>query len=183
MSSVNIVKTLFGILLLNALLCSCNHQANVVFVEKIDSLFVVLDSSTKELNLIDTAVISSDYKTYTHNIKLIREQFNNKENDSVWHVITRYGLLRKPMRDFKKHYVNYGKEINVSREQLGDLRTDIENNNIPADSIEIYINEEAAFVKYIHFSVKGLMETTARYYNQFKELNPIVEKFLAEKKI
>jgi len=183
MSAVNIVKALLGLLLINALLSSCNHRANVVFVEKIDSLIVVLDSSTKELNLIDTAVISSDYKIYTHNIKLIREQFNNKENDSVWHVITRYGLLRKPMRDFKKHYINYGKEINVSREQLQDLRADVEKNNIPADSIEIYINEEAAFVTYIKFSVKGLMETTTRYYNQFKELNPIVEEFLAQKKI
>ncbi len=183
MRAVNVIKVFLLVLLLNGLFCSCSHCSHSVYVEKIDSLLLVLDSSSKELNLIDTAVVSSDYKVYTQNLKLIRERFNDKENDSVWHVITRYGLIRKPLRDFKKHYINYSKEINVSQQQLKDLRTDIENNNIPADSIEIYFNEEAAFVKFISFSVKGLMETTTKYFNQFNELNPVVEKFIAEKKI
>jgi len=113
----------------------------------------------------------------------IKDNFDEKNDDEVWRVITRYGLIRKPLRDFKKHYINYSEEIEFSKSQLTNLKADIKNNILTEDLIEQYIKEEAEFVNYLNLSVGGLMEITNNYYQQYLELNPLVEKFINEKKI
>jgi len=143
----------------------------------------VLDSVNLKLNSLDTSVVQSYYKEYSKNIKLIKENFKEKNDEEVWSVITRYGLLRKPLRDFKDHYIYYSKEISFSRKQLVNLKADIKNNILTEDKILKYLKDEAEYVKYYNLSVSGLMENTQNYYNQYLELNPKVEKFLSKNKI
>lgn len=162
---------------------SCTSGKYAKQITKIDSLLIVLDSSFSKLNLLDTSVVESYYKVYVNNIKQIKNSFEKKDNEEVWSVITRYGLLRKPLRDFKKHYTKYSKEISFTQEQLNNLKADIKNDVLSEDKISQYINDESEFVNYINFSVTGLIENTQKYFYQYLELNPKVEMFLSEGKI
>jgi len=162
---------------------SCHTDKFEKQYKQIDSLVGVLDTAYNKLNELDTSVVQSYYETYTQNIKHIKDNFDEKNDDEVWRVITRYGLIRKPLRDFKKHYINYSEEIEFSKSQLTNLKADIKNNILTEDLIEQYIKEEAEFVNYLNLSVGGLMEITNNYYQQYLELNPLVEKFINEKKI
>jgi len=165
------------------LITSCASDKHAKQITQIDSLLVVLDSSTLKLNLLDTSVVESYYKVYTNNIKQIKSSFDSKDDDEVWSVITRYGLLRKPLRDFKKHHTKYSEEIAFTREQLINLKADIKNNVLSEEKIIKYISDESEFVNYINFSVAGLIENTQKYFNQYLELNPKVEMYLSEGKI
>ena len=161
--------------------CSSNRFSHEI--NSIDSLISVLDSAHYKLNLLDTAVIQSSYDIYVKNIEQIREAFEEKKDDEVWKVLTRYGLLRKPLRDFQKYYKKFSQEIDFSRMQLLNLKSDIKDNILDEAKIKMYMKEEAEFVKYIMLSVSNLMDMTQNYFNQYLELNPQIEKLLIEDKI
>ena len=166
------------------LITSCSSNKFSKQITQIDSLNVVLDSSFSKLNSLDTSVVQSYYLKYSDNIKLIRNNFKEKEkeDEEIWSIITRYGMIKKPLRDFKKNFVKYSKEISISHKQLNDLKSDIKNNILTKDQIIQYIKEESEFVKYINVSVSGLMENTKIYFNQYLELNPKVEKYFQNAK-
>jgi len=161
---------------------SCSTDKYNKQISQIDSLNAVLDSALKKLNTLDTTVVQSHFKEYSKNIKIIRENFKEKDNNEIWTVLTRYGMLKKPLRDFTNHYVKYSKQISFSRKQLSNLKADIKDNAVAKDKVLQYIGEEASFVNYIKISVSDLIENTQNYNNQFLELNPKVEKYFQNAK-
>lgn len=181
-------KTFGYLILIPALLAllattSCGTDKHSGELNRIDSLLAVLDTAETMLNSIDTTQTIASYKVYAVNILKIREGFQSREDSLVWSVITRYGLLRKPLRDYKKHFVNFSNEIETSRKQLDDLKADIRKNIIKTEQIEGYTADEAAFVNYIYLSVKSITENTRMYLDMYIELNPQVEKLLIEERI
>jgi len=166
-------------LIIVAFSSACSSHKYTEELNRIDSLLTVVEHAEIKLNTIDTAVISSDYQIYTNNLAHVRTSFSEKEDDS-WGYLTRYGLIRKPLRDFNRHYVTFMKEIEETRSQLNILRENIKRQKINEEDIPRYINDEAAFVDYIHLSVENLIDITTSYHEQFKELNPKVETYIGK---
>jgi len=147
-------------------------------IATIDSLMTVLNNSEKLLNKIDTNEISLHFDIYIQNLSKIRESFSDRDDEEAWQVYTRYGLIRKYLRDYKKNHDEFVKEIAVAKNQLDALKQNIKKNTFEEELIEQYIHEEAAFVTYISISVEHLVEHTTTYNEMFKELNPKVEKLI-----
>jgi len=162
---------------------SCSSESKTEDINRIDSLVTVLDSLQIMLNTIDTAEIQIAYKIYAKNIEKIRTAFDEKNDKDIWQVLTRYGLSRKPLRDYMKHYNNYMSDIQLSYKQLNALKKDIKANVLKDEEIKKYTSDEAEIVRFLHISVSHLVENTKRYYDVYLELNPQVETLLSEDKI
>jgi len=162
---------------------SCNSIKYQKEIAHIDSLLAVIDSSYINLNSLDTAAIKEHYSIYVENLKLLRETFTDKDDDNTWSIYTRYGLIRKPLRDFQKHFDNFTYEIDKSKEQLTILKLNIIKKPFKPHLIKKYIEDEEVFVSYIKISVDNLMENTKKYNDMFLELNPKVEALLNNKSV
>ncbi len=156
---------------------STQYSKEIAYV---DSLLVVLDKREALLNEIDTVEIQRDFRIYLDNLDRIREQFTDRDDEETWSIYTRYGLIRKPLRDYKKNYDEMMVEINYARRQLNALKENLKHNTYEPDVVEEYIREETSFVNYIDLTVENLHYNTTRYHNMFKELNPQVEDLLED---
>jgi len=169
---------IFLTLILLFFFISCKNNNHSKEIKKIDSLYTVIDSIEKNLIKADTAKIKGVFKVYLHNIEQIKEKFNDKKEDSTWSVITTYGIIRKPLKDFLKKIPGFYDEIKFSKKQLDSLKTDIKNNNIPDNKISEYTKTEADAVNNLMQEVNISINLVNARLQLFDSLNPKVIKVI-----
>lgn len=179
-------KLLTVILISTVAFCGCGGKKHPRITAKIDSLYIVIDSIEKNLFSTDTVIIKKAFEEYSTNIGLIRDNFNDKKEDSVWSVITTYGLIRKPLKDFIRNYPGYYKEIKYSRNQLDSLKADIENGNIEENKVKEYADYEADAVNSLKILVDISVNGAKEKLKLFDSLNPkvikVIDKLKKDKK-
>ena len=153
---------------------ACKSGKHAKEIKTIDSLYVVIDTIEKNLNSADTIKVKKAYEEYMKNISQIRDCFNDKKGDTTWKSITPYGYIKKPLQNFLNDYPILFEEIQYSREQLNDLKADIEGENIQKDTITEYTKNEILAVnrlkQIVNFSVDGVQKNL----KLFDSLNPKV---------
>ena len=171
-------KLIFTILIASLGFASCNNNKYKKEISKIDSLYIIIDSIEKTLSTIDTVNIRNIYKEYSENINEIKENFNDKKEDSVWSVITNYGVIKTPLKNYVNDFRGYYNEIKFSKKQLDDLKADIKDGNIKEEKISDYTkNETEAVIKLkelVEINVNGVKEKL----KLFDSLNPKVIKII-----
>ena len=175
-------KLIFLSLSLPFFFISCNNNKHPKEIKKIDSLITVIDSIEQNLINADTAKIRSVYNIYLNNIDQIKENFNDKKEDSTWSVITTYWIIRKPLKEFFKKCPHFFNEINFSKKQLDSLKTDINNNNIPENKISEYTKTEADAVNNLMQEVSVSINLVNDRIHLFDSLNPKVIKVIEKLK-
>ncbi|NTW33933.1 MAG: hypothetical protein HGB12_15180 [Bacteroidetes bacterium] len=167
-------KLIFFALCSSVFFISCNNIDHSKEIKKIDSLYTVIDSIEGKIIKADTAKIRTVFNEYLNNIGLIKENFNDKKDDSIWKVITTYGIIRKPIKDFLKKYPDYYDEIKFSRKQLDSLKTDLKNDKIPENKISEYTKTEADAVNSLMQQVTVSTDVVNARLQLFDSLNPKV---------
>ncbi len=160
------------------LFSSCTSTKYLDEVNKIDSLLIVLDESEVLLNKADTNEIAEHFEIYLNNLDRIRDHFTDRDDEEAWSIYTRYGLLRKPLRDYKKNYHEFMGEIRYARQQLHALKDNLRRNTFEPEQVEEYMHEEATFVEYIRLSSENLYNNTSLYHGMFIELTPKIDSLL-----
>lgn len=166
----------FGLLIFS----SCTSTEYAEEIKKIDSLLIVLDDSEVLLNKIDTNEITEHFEIYLNNLERIRDHFTDRDDEEAWSIYTRYGLLRKPLRDYRKNYHEYMGEVRYARQQLAALRDNLQRNALEPEQVEEYMHEEMTFVEYIRLSSENLYNNTSLYHGMFIDLTPKIDSLLAK---
>jgi len=161
---------------------ACKSNKHVKEIKAVDSLYTVIDSIEKTLAGIDTTQIRKTYKTYLDNIGLLKKNFKDKKEDSVWSVMTTYGIIKKPLKSFISDYPGYYSEIEYSRNQLDSLKIDINSGNIKDDKIAEYTKTEAEAVNSLKQQVEISVNITKDRLKLYDSLNPKVIKVIEKLK-
>ncbi|MFA5781041.1 MAG: hypothetical protein WC868_02105 [Bacteroidales bacterium] len=161
---------------------ACKSGKHAKEIKTIDSLYTVIDTIEKNLNSADTIKVKDVFEEYMKNIGQIRDCFNDKKGDTTWKIITPYGIIRKPLKNFLNDYSGLYKEIRYSRKQLDNLKADIEGENIQKDTISEYTINEVTSVnrlkQIVNFSVDGVQKNL----KLFDSLNPKVIQLIEQLK-
>jgi DNA polymerase I-like protein with 3'-5' exonuclease and polymerase domains len=161
---------------------ACKNNKHVKEIKAVDSLYTVIDSIEKTLASIDTNNIRLTYKTYSENINLLKKNFKDKKEDSVWSVMTTYGIIKKPLKSFINDYPDFYSEIEYSRHQLDSLKIDINAGNIKDDKIAEYTKTESEAVYNLKQQVEISVSTAKERLKLYDSLNPKVIKVIAKLK-
>lgn len=172
------ITILIGIAILFTGISSCTSTKNHPQLSTIDSLNLVLDTLEKTLNSVDSAKVNKTFSEYQGNIKKIKEYFDDKKDDSTWSTITVYGVIRKPLKEYKKNISVFSENILYSRKQLDSLKSDIKANNIPEDKIKEYTKAEVDAVYSLKQQVNIIIPHTLETLHLFDSLNPKVIKII-----
>ncbi|MFA4851850.1 MAG: hypothetical protein WC599_04965 [Bacteroidales bacterium] len=161
---------------------ACKSGKHAKEIKTIDSLYTVIDTIEKNLNSADTIKVKDVFEEYMKNIGQIRDCFNDKKGDTTWKIITPYGIIRKPLKNFLNDYSGLYEEIRYSRKQLDNLKADIEGENIQKDTISEYTINEVTSVnrlkQIVNFSVDGVQKNL----KLFDSLNPKVIQLIEQLK-
>lgn len=169
-------KLLIIILISTVAFMGCGGKKHPKMMAKIDSLYSVIDSIEKKLSSVDTIEVKKVFEEYSENIGMIKENFKDKKEDSVWKVITNYGIIRKPLKNFIKDYPGLYKEIKYSRKQLDSLKADIEKGIIDGSKVKEFTNSEADAIKSLRQVVDISVNGAKGKLKLFDSLNPKVIK-------
>ncbi|MFO7723725.1 MAG: hypothetical protein R6V49_10945 [Bacteroidales bacterium] len=153
----NYLLAILGIIVVAALItfgntsCGARHHADEL--NKIDSLMVINDSAGILLAGVDTVRAAEARGVFAENWSQIREVVESiTDIESVrahesWPYITQYESFD---RSLKKQIRKYNKMNAAQREnakQLEDLYNSVKRNQIPEDSIKLYIDTEGLAVR------------------------------------
>jgi hypothetical protein len=158
---------LLGIVALAAMITfgstSCGTRHHPDELNKIDSLIVINDKSGHMLAEVDTIQAIEARKIFAENWKKIREVVESiddvesvRDND-YWAYITQYESYD---RSLKKHFRKFNKMKSSQQEnakQLSDLFTAVKRDQIPEDSIPLYIRMETIAVLDLQMQVEQLI--------------------------
>lgn len=175
-------KIICFLLIVSLGFAACKNNKHVKEIKAIDSLSTVIDSIALTLSSIDTNKIRITYKTYSDNINLIKNNFKDKKEDSVWSVITTYGIIKKPLKSFINDFPVFYSEIEFSRQQLDSLKIDINNGDIKDNKIAEYTKTEAEAVISLKQEVEISVKTTKDRLKLFDSLNPKVNRVIEKLK-
>lgn len=135
-------------LLILPLLTSCLRKGSQEDIAKVDSLIQINDSIGSTLALVDTAgiLISRDtFAAHWSQIKPLVETISEKGdvmNDSMWQYITLYEAKDRQVKKLIRRFRYMNSAWKTNQHQLSTLRESVYKGQIPADSVQLYIQRE-----------------------------------------
>lgn len=146
-NNLRIVATLIAIFAAGVIL-SCSQNKFSDELNKIDNLIVINDSVGRMLESVDSVQVLNSRKIFEDNWKLIREVVESiddvellRENE-YWTYITNYESHDRALKKLIRKYNRLVLVQRDNRQQLEDLHSSVKRNQIPADSIDLYITSE-----------------------------------------
>ncbi len=110
---------------------SCNRTSYKAEIQTIDSLLVELDSAKAIFNRIDTSGFADLNRSMGTKTSYISGHYSQK-GDTIGRdlafLLSNYRDMRKPLKNHKMAFDEVAEELQFSREQLLNLRNDLENN-------------------------------------------------------
>jgi len=116
-------------------------------IKQIDKLMDNVYEVDTKLNSLDTAALKSKYSDYLETISFFKSLEEDVYSPEEWTVMTQYGQIRKPLRNFIQQLPAFYRESAYSKSQLQDLKHDLKKKQIKRDLFEQYIAKENDAVK------------------------------------
>lgn len=176
MSIKNIVHFLFISIFAISLISCENFKSEKKEVEELISQLDSLENKFKNLELVSPYTISETVDLELDSIhKMVNE--NNivlEQKDLVFlEVYKASGKTKK----LKKTFGFVQQNMTICREQLTNLKKDIDNKAIPKKELPTYLKDERLALKELTISLSELEKTRDKMVADFKRLRPEVNDF------
>jgi hypothetical protein len=154
---------------------SCRNADTKQAIHRVDSMLAVVDSlkiSLKDFPMDSVRMVLHESKDFNgfvkRNSKKMPHKLYSLEMESS-------GLTQKFFGKFPPKLSAYSKELEICKEQLADLKYDLEENLVTDSLIPKYLDEE----KIALAAVRGKMETEMNFarqrINKFVQIKPILQ--------
>lgn len=168
-------KLLFAIGLISLLSFSCEqNRGTKAYLPRIDSLQTALEESASGFLEIDTAIIHKNSRQIDQQLALLFA-LNNKQDQSY---VNSYNSIKKTFFDVTKAYPIVADELAYTRNQLSDLKDDVENRRLKQDNVRLYFNQEKQSVKVLKLKMDFYLERANAGLQQFYDIYPDIRKRL-----
>ena len=161
----------------------CHTGVNQKHVQSLDSLYFISVKADSILGSIDLTEIEEISLTIEQKVK----QFHAHYADTIpWEtakLISKYHRLKKA---FGKHLENndyIAKELHYTKNQLQNLKTDLENNVLKPDKFQIYYNIETETLLKLDSLVQHEFEFASKKLKMYKEWDPEINALLKKLKL
>jgi hypothetical protein len=111
-------------------------------VKQIDDLMLSVYEIDNKLNTLDTTALTLKYREYLETISFFKTLDDDAYTPEEWSVMTQYGQIRKPLRNFIQQMPGFYKESAYSKSQLENLKYDLRKKHIHRDLFEQYFAKE-----------------------------------------
>lgn len=111
-------------------------------IRQIDTLSTMLQEIEQRLMVLDTNHLRKTYKQYQQSITLLQHIQDTSFSQDEWQILTLYGQIRKPLRNYIHNFPQFYKELDYSQKQISSLRHDLKKRKIKRSDFEKYIETE-----------------------------------------
>ena len=129
------------------LFISCGRKNNSDQLQKIDSLIVVLDELEKKIQTIDTAKIGEIYRVCNADLVFIQKNYKDTMDRELAIFLSDYHALKKSSTRLMESIVDQDYEIGYSKNQLKNLKLDLNNDLYNEDLFAEYFNSEQSAIE------------------------------------
>ncbi|MGB6035468.1 MAG: hypothetical protein WBG42_04315 [Cryomorphaceae bacterium] len=138
---------------------SCEQTHFKREIGKIDSLLVKLDTVELTYRRIDTAGAADLNRKFSENLSFVQQAYINAKDTmpkDVALLMSDYRTLKKPAKGFIGDYQKAGEELKFSKNQLTDLKHDLQNNLLDSILVHDMLEDEMKAVESVGNSVQSL---------------------------
>jgi hypothetical protein len=158
-------------------LFSCFNSDTTKTIEKIDSLSFVLNDIETNYKSIDTLKIKLIYDTLKQDVDTISKYLIAFPKNKDWNnALSIFEDATKQAKHFFKN--KYKPDIDYSKNQLKNLKTDIINNAIKGDSLPNYFKSEKDAINILKEKVDLQAKSYEQILNKYNKSKPYINLFI-----
>jgi len=117
-------------------------------IANVDTLQVLISKSEADLKTVDTIKVANVYKKGQGNITLIQKNYKDTLTPEVAEFLSEYNSAIQALNTIRQQYPVLQKEIAFSKDQLKNIRHDLEYNILKEEQVkESYAKENDAVKK------------------------------------
>lgn len=163
-------------------LTACQPAIDQAKVAKIDSLQQSIDSSQQMLAQLDTTMMFNYANHYFDNINYIKSTFNDTIETETAFFIDKYYGMRKTMKLMQSQYHDNAEELQITKQQLSDLKHDAEEGLLEEKQFDKYLELESENVLKVKSLTNQLVDAYEATIPAYDEMNPKIDSLIAEDK-
>jgi hypothetical protein len=137
-----------------------------------------LDSLSEQVNTIDSSKFMNYTKTFEKNIEFLQYDIKDTIPLETAFIVDEYYGLRKGLRKYSAEYPALKREVSTTKDQLYNLRNDVENGLIEPEQFNEYLKLEKENIDQIQ-SVSEVMKPKLQIAMPlFEEKNPQIDSII-----
>jgi len=171
------IKRYFAIIVLAAFFISCANKNIDKELRQIDSLITVLNNTEKFFEL--TTKAEERNKEMDFKLKTLQLKYKDTLSFEESQILTDYHLNRKVYEKYIKQIGKATKEIEQLRNQLIDLKHDLENDLISKAEFVDFIIEEQQDITANYSQTKEYYDTVEKYEDMYNKMTPLVDELIS----
>jgi len=172
-------KPLFYLALISLVtFSSCNTAVKKKQLAKIDSLISIIDTTGSHLNAINKDTVAKKYEAYNETNKKVAEHYQKYRNEENWNYVCNYQNVRKPFKTMVINYGSFNSELKSAREQLENLKHDVQEGLISKEEFDNFFILEAKNTNEISFKINKQVESVLNQYKNFDTIQPYILKLI-----
>jgi hypothetical protein len=161
-----------GLLFLLVATLSCvNYKFYEAYAEKVDSLQATLEASATSFEQIDTTTIAFQNSQIKQNL----DSLSSLGEEIVSATVNDYYYIEKSYKTFLREYPLAMEELQFCRQQLTNLKHDIEHRYLDEELIKSYFSHEEEAVGLLKQKMEILGKTANRQMETFDRVNPRID--------
>ncbi len=141
------------------LIVACDQTKYSKEISQIESMENRLDSVEKILLNIDTLGFTEAGQKFFDNLNFVQQAYTETSDTmprDVAMLMSDYRSLKKPSKGFMSRFFSVNEELKFSKEQLRDLKEDLEHNRMEAELVKKSLQDESLAVENVISDIEGL---------------------------
>jgi hypothetical protein len=152
--------------------CTTVSQEDLDLITGLENRVSAVESKVMSINLEE---VSSTAQTVASNMDFMKENYRDVSNrEFVIATLSDYRAIRKPMSKYSSKQSAFIKEVAYTKNQLKNLRSDLQKKDIDKDAFITYVETEAKAVSVLESKATAACNQVLALQERFNELNPIV---------
>jgi len=149
--------------------------------DAVDSLIAKLETVNLMYQKIDTTGIADLSQKFSENLAFVQHAYINREDtmsQDVALLMSDYRILKKPAKSFSGNYQRASEELQFSKNQLLDLKHDLQNNLLDSNLVQDILQDERSAVSKLENSIQDLKLSSEFTKKKRAELEPRIDSLI-----
>lgn len=159
---------------------SCRNVSIDKELRLIDSLEVVIVDAEKQLGQIDINALAEAKKVISADLDVLKEYYADSLELELVKFLDGYNQINRSLRKYLQANSYLSSEIDYSKEQLTNLRTDLSKNILSVDSFNVYIKVEAIAIKELATTINGKVSSIPGLISRYEESKPRIKEIILQ---
>lgn len=159
---------------------ACSNNPFSKEIEQVEALETDLSVAQAKIDSIDFDNLTELSTKASEQLSYIQKNYRDTLSKDLASMLGFYKSTYRNMQKLMNRVRKTDEELQNSKTQLNNLKADLSNQLIPADSVSFYIKEEAEVAQEIKNATNEWPAAQARYISNYDDLYPRIDSILQE---